>query len=268
MNGELFVKVSQREERADRIKAFLIFPVAAFHLAIMSGSVRANQFMLDTQLSGGFLKKGLNIPFTVGKTVSKFKAVVSLDTFHANAPAGIPLHQPLQKVGGGAGGLLRIGGQEAEPGELVNGGILEQAQFRVRDAAAGDDLYIYLDSFSRTGHLLVRLWRISFFLLLLWEHSQFAHNAKQALRPAGIAALLQAVPQLHQADLWIAAAHIPDQLQLRFGMLVWMAVRTPGLASQRCYTPIPAGTPKVNIRPALVVLPAGSADAILLRVFH
>ena len=67
MNGELFVKVSQREERADRIKAFLIFPVAAFHLAIMSGSVRANQFMLDTQLSGGFLEKGLNIPFAVGK---------------------------------------------------------------------------------------------------------------------------------------------------------------------------------------------------------
>jgi len=41
MNSELFVKVSQREERMDRIKAFLIFPVATFHLAIMSGSVRA-----------------------------------------------------------------------------------------------------------------------------------------------------------------------------------------------------------------------------------
>jgi len=57
MNSELFLKVSQREERMDRIKAFLIFPVATFHLAIMSGSVRANQFMLDTQLSGGFLKR-------------------------------------------------------------------------------------------------------------------------------------------------------------------------------------------------------------------
>ena len=34
MNSELFVKVSQREERVDRIKAFLIFPVATFHLAI------------------------------------------------------------------------------------------------------------------------------------------------------------------------------------------------------------------------------------------
>ena len=194
MNSELFVKVSQREERVERIKAFLVFPVAAFYLAIVSGSVRTDQFMPDAQLSGGFLKKGRDIPFTVGKPVSKFKAVVSLDTFHANAPAGIPLHQPLQKVGGGVGGLLRIGVQEAEPGELINGGILEQAQFWVHDAAAGDDLYIYLDSFSRTGHLLVRLWRISFFRLLLWEHSQFAHDTEQALRPAGIAALFQAVP--------------------------------------------------------------------------
>ena len=65
MNRELFLKVLQREERVNRIKAILVFPVAAFHLAIMSGCVGTNQFMLDTQLSGGFLKKGLNIPFTV-----------------------------------------------------------------------------------------------------------------------------------------------------------------------------------------------------------
>ena len=43
MNSELFLKVIQREERADRIKAFLVFPVAAFHLAIMSGRVRTDQ---------------------------------------------------------------------------------------------------------------------------------------------------------------------------------------------------------------------------------
>lgn len=68
MNSKVFLKVRQREERMVRIKAFLIFPVAAFHLAIMSGRVRTDQFMLDTQLGGGFLKKGLDIPFTVGKT--------------------------------------------------------------------------------------------------------------------------------------------------------------------------------------------------------
>ncbi|MEY8402399.1 hypothetical protein AALA54_03505 [Oscillospiraceae bacterium 44-34] len=57
-----------------------------------------DQFMLDAQLRGSFLKKGLNIPLTVGKTVCKFKAVVGLDTFHTNTSAGIPLHQPLQFV--------------------------------------------------------------------------------------------------------------------------------------------------------------------------
>ena len=210
MNGKLFLKVRQREERPDRIKAFLVFPVAAFHLAIVSGCVRANQFMLNPQLGGGFFKKGLDIALTAGKTVGKLKTIVSLDTFHMDAPAGIPLYQPFQKVGRGIGGLLRIGGQEAESGELVNSGILEQAQFWIRDAAAGNDLHIHLDSFSRMSHLLVGFWRISLFLLLLWEHPQLAHDTEQALRSTGIASLFQAVPQFHQAKLWVAMVHIPD----------------------------------------------------------
>ena len=117
-------------------------------------------------------------------------------------------------------------------------------------------------------HLLVRLWGVSLFLLLLWEHPQFAHDSKQALRPAGIAALSQSVPQLHQTELRVAAAHVPDQLQLRFCVLVRMAVRPPGLTGQGLHTPIPANPPEVDIRPALVVLPAGSAYAVFLRVFH
>ena len=43
----------------------------------------------------------------------------------------IHLHQPLQEAGGGAGGLLQISRQETEPGEPVNGGVLEQTQLRV-----------------------------------------------------------------------------------------------------------------------------------------
>ena len=127
MHSELFLKVRQREERVERIKAFLVFPVAAFYLAIMSGRVRTDELMLDTQLSGGFLKKGWDVSFAVGKTVSKFKTVVSLDTFHMDPLTGIPLHQPFQEVSGGIGGLLGISCQETKPGELVNGSILEQA---------------------------------------------------------------------------------------------------------------------------------------------
>ena len=37
--------------------------------------------MLDAQLSGSILKKGLDIPFAVGKAVGKLKAIVCLDTF-------------------------------------------------------------------------------------------------------------------------------------------------------------------------------------------
>ena len=156
--------------------------------------------------------------------------------------------------------------QKAESGELVNGGILEQAQLWVSDATAGNDLHIHLDSFSRTSHLLVRLWRVSIFLLFLWEHTQFMYDSKQALGPTSIAALLQTVPQLHQAELRIAA-HVPNQLQLRFCMLIWMAVRTPGLAGQGRNTPIPAGTPEVNIRPALIVLPTGTAYSVFSAYF-
>ena len=43
--------------------------------------------MLDTQLCGSFLKKGLYIPFAGGKAICKFKTVVGLDAFHTNAPA-------------------------------------------------------------------------------------------------------------------------------------------------------------------------------------
>ena len=163
----------------------------------MSGRVRTNVFILNAQLSSSFLEKGLNIPFTVRKMVSKFKTVVGLDTFHTDTSSGIPFHLPFQEVGGGVGGLLRIIGQEAEPGELVNGGILKQAQLRVCNTLSGDNLHIHLNPLSRTSHLLVRLWGISLFLLLLWEHPQLAHDPKQALRPAGIAALFQAAPQLN-----------------------------------------------------------------------
>ena len=189
--------------------------------------------MLDAQLSGSILKKGLDIPFAVGKAVGKLKAIVCLDTFHTDSPACVPLHQTLEEVRGGIGGLLGIGGQKAEPGKLVNSGVLEKTQLRICDTATRDDLHIHLDSLAGIGHLLIGLWSIGLFLLLFWKHTQLAHHAEQALRPAGIPPLPQTVPQFYQAQGRIVAAHIPDLLQLRFCVLVGMAVRTPGLAEAR-----------------------------------
>ena len=60
--------------------------------------------------------------------------------------------------------------------------------------------------------------------------------------------------------------HISDELELLLGMLVGMAVRTSGLAGQGLQRTVVARTPEVDVRPAFVVLPAGTAYTVLLRV--
>ena len=58
MDSKLFVKVSQREERVDRIEAFLVFPVAAFHFSVMPWGVRTDELVPDAKISGSLLKNG------------------------------------------------------------------------------------------------------------------------------------------------------------------------------------------------------------------
>ena len=95
--------------------------------------------------------------------------------------------------------MLRIGGEEAQPRELVDGSVLKQAQLRVCNAAARDDLYIHLDALSGIGHLLVRLWLVSLFGFWIRKHPQPSHHAKQAFRTACIAATSQTMPQFDHA---------------------------------------------------------------------
>ena len=164
--------------------------------------------------------------------------------------------------------MLRIGSQEAQTGELIDGGVLEQAQLRVGDAAAGHHLHIHLDTLAGIGHLLVRLGLVGRLLLRLRKQTQRPHDTEQALRAAGVAPLPQPVPQFHHTEVRIPAAHVPNQLQFRLCVLVRVVMRPPGPAGQRLHRPIPASFPEVDIRPALVVFPAGSAHAVFFRVFH
>ena len=231
MDSELLGEVIEGVETVTGVKALLVLPVASLDLAVMTGCVRTNELMPDTQLGSSGFKQGGQITLAVGKTVGKLKAIVCLDALHADTLASIPLEQLFQEIGGGIGGLLRVGSQEAQAGELIDGGVLVQAQLRVGDAAAGDHLHIHLDPLTWIGHLLVGLGFISWFLLFRREQAQLSHDPEQALRAAGVAALPQTVPQLHHAEAGVPAAHVPDQLQLRFRVLIGMAVGPPGLAS-------------------------------------
>ena len=55
------------------------------------------------------------------------------------------------------------------------------------------------------------------------------------------------MPQLHHAERWILAAHIPDQFQFRLSVLIVMAVGTSGPVGQGPHTAIPAALPEVDI---------------------
>ena len=268
MDSELFGEVIQGVKTVAGIEALLILAVTTLHFTVVARRVGTDELVPDTQLGGSGLKQSGEIPLAVGETIGKFKAVIRLDAFHADSSAGIPLEQLFQKIRRGIGGVLRVGSQEAQACELVNSSVLVQAQLRACDTAAGNHLHIYLNPLVGIGHLLVGLWLVGRFLLFLWKQSQFSHDSEQALRAAGVAPLPQTVPQLHHAQVGIAAAHIPDQLQLCFCMLVRVAVRPPGLTGQGCHASIPACPPEVDIRPALVVFPAGPADAIFLRILH
>lgn len=199
VDSELLGEVMQGVKAVTGIKTLLVLPVASLHLAIVARCVGTNELVADTQLSGGCFKESRAVLFAGEETVGELNAVIGLDALHADAPAGVPLDQLFQEVCGGIGGLLRIGGQETQAGELVNSGVLVKAQLRVGNAATGDHLYIHLDPLSRISHLLVGLWLIDRFLLCLWEHPQLSHDPEQAFRAAGIAPLPQSVPQLYHA---------------------------------------------------------------------
>ena len=120
MDGEQFCEVIRRVKATGGIEVFLILAVAALRFAVVARCIGADELVSDTQLGGGGLKQCGKIPFAVGEAIGKFKAVIRLDTFHADSSTGVPLEQLFLYICGGTGGLLWVSGQEAEAGKLVN----------------------------------------------------------------------------------------------------------------------------------------------------
>ena len=134
------------------IEAFLSLTVAALHLAVVPWCVRSDQLMPDAQLRGCFLKQCRQVTPAIGETVGEFKPIVSLNALYLYSSAGVPRPQLAQEIRRRIGGLLRISCQE-----FIDGGVLEQAQLRIRDTVAGNDFHIYLNALFWIGHLLIGL---------------------------------------------------------------------------------------------------------------
>ena len=56
VDSKLLCKIVQRAKAVAGIESFLVFPVAALHLAVMAGRVWTDEFVPDTELGSGSLK--------------------------------------------------------------------------------------------------------------------------------------------------------------------------------------------------------------------
>ena len=76
------------------------------------------------------------------------------------------------------------------------------------------------------------------------------------------------MPQFDHPQGWISTAHVTNELQLGFRVLIRMTVRSSGLAAEGRHTSIPTLLPELDVRPAFVVLSAGTANAVFLGILH
>ena len=87
--GQRATHQSRRASRSGGYrKTFLVFPVAAFHLAVVAGRIGADQLVANTQLCCGGLKQGRLVAPAAGESVGDLKAVVRLHTFNFHSIAG------------------------------------------------------------------------------------------------------------------------------------------------------------------------------------
>lgn len=250
------------------IEQALVFSVTAFHLSIVPWGIGTDQLVANMELCSSSFKQGWDILLAVGKAIGKFKAIVSLHTFHLDTFAGKGVGDLSEEVSRGIGALLGISTQDTIAGILVNCRVLEKPFLLVCQAVSRYDLNVDLDPLSGVSHLLIRLWLGFLLFRLLFDQSFPTHTTVQTFHRAGIPSFPQPMPQLGKAKLGIPAAHISNELEFFLCVLVWVAVRSSGLAGKRFHCSVPATTPEIDVRAPFVVFPAGSADSILLCVFH
>lgn len=248
------------------IEPFIILPVAALHLPVVSGRIGADHFMPYPMFLQTFLEKGWFIPVR-GKTVGELRAIVGLDTLD---PAGKRLDKVFYKLRGRIGAVFLKSFYKAPSGVLINGGILEELfsdHLAVFQTDRGDKFDIYLDTLSRIIHLLIRFGNVFGIWRMDGHHVLFFEEAVKAGDGTGISSLTELDPENNETGMGIAASHIPNEFDLLRGMLVGMVMRASGTVTERIPGAIIAAFPAINILPVGFILDSGFGDAKFLSVF-
>lgn len=212
------------------IEFFVVLAVAAFDLAVVPGSIRTNELVTDPQLGKGFLKKG---GAAVGRnqTVGKFRTVVGLDTFNGEREL---LDHMAEENGGRIGAVLPESFQIAETAELIEEGVLIPlgALFLPDHAGFGNKLDVDLTALPGVFHLFVGFGDILGVRQLDCHHSLPAQDPVQSGDGTGIASHSQLYPEYHQPGVGISPAHIFDEFEFGFRVLIGVAAGPVGSVFQ------------------------------------
>ena len=206
------------------IELLVIFTVAALHFAVVARGVGTDELVADAELLQFQLKESRFIGAFRQKAISKLSSVVGLDTFNEIREL---FHNMAQENCGGICVVLLKSLYIPEPAVLIQEGILKPLRrlLLVHNTSLRNKFYIDLNALARILHPLIGFGNI----LGVWQfyrHSAaFSQETVQPGNGPGIAPLPELDPQHNDPGVWVAAAHVQDELDLFRRVLVWVVVR-------------------------------------------
>ncbi len=249
------------------MEPLVVLPVAALHLAVMPRGIGPDYLVADAMLFQTHLEKGGLIPVG-GEAVCELSAVVCLDTLNG---AGEGFHKVFHKQGGGIGAVFLKSFHKTPPGILINGGILEEMfsdDLAVYKAGRGDKFHIHLNALPGTVHLFVRLGDILGVGGMDSHEPLFFEEAVQTWDGAGIAPLHELYPEDNQPCVRVAPAHIGNQFDFQWCMLVGVVAGPSGEVTEGFDGAVIAAFPAVDVLPVGFVLNSGFCNAKSVSILN
>lgn len=261
---QLLLKVIEGKEAVRSIEFFIVFPVAALDFPVVSRGVWLDQLVSDSKLRQSLLKESWLRILPSNKAIGEFSAIVSLDALNSIRET---FYAMLNKQRRRIGAFLWESLQVTKTAVLINESILIPLGWFClpNDASLRDKFDIDLDPLAGILHLLIRFGCIFLWIRQFLRHSiPFPQKAIQTGNRTCISPGSKLHPEYNEAGIRVPTAHIQDEFDLLWCVLIWMAVRAVRTVLQRVQRAVIALHPAVDILAVGVVTDCCLRNAVFL----
>ena len=249
------------------IEFFVVFTVTALHFAVVSRGIGTDELVVDAKLFQFQLKERGFIGAFWQEAVSKFGAVVRLDTLNEVREL---FHNMAQEDRRGVGAVFLKRLNIPKPAVLVQESILKPLRglLLVHDTSLRDKLHIDLNALTGILHLLIGFGDI-FGVRQFYGHSAtFSQETIQPGNGSGVTFLPELDPQHNDPGIRVEAAHVQDELAFFRRVLVWVMMRSMREVCQRLECTVVPLAPAVDVLPVQPVTNGCRGDAVFVRILN